>query len=253
MEGRSDEGGCRSESPQLSACAAALTGKKNFHSTEGSDLCGLWGEGLSQEFKVRLPNPSFEPCKVLVAKGSRSSQQSSPCLFSCCFWSWKVETLQCAFPIFVFQLLLPLECCIHILATSLTSLGYKESSSVLFALLPSIVLAVISCVLRASSFALDFVFLPWFYAFQLISLVLQSLIAQPRSGLFYSFWSKAFSLNAFLLCCSSFSAIDDIAVALLLKPNVLKRFPSWKKLKRSWEMIFMGDRDAFSSYNEAWA
>lgn len=143
----------------------------------------------------------------------------------------------------MFQLLLPLECCIHILTTSLTSLGYKESSSVLFALLPSD-RACCHILCSKSIFLCPwFCFLALVYAFQLISLVLQSLIAQPRSGLFYSFWSKAFSLNAFLLCQQFFLSYRwHSSEPCFLKPNVLKRFPSWKKLKRSWNDIYGGQR-----------
>lgn len=82
---------------------------------------------------------------------------------------------------------------------------------------------------------------PWFcfpalgQAFQLNSLVLQSLIAPPRSGLFYSFWSKAFSLNTFLLHELFFlSQWGYSRQPCFLKPNALKHFPSWKRFKRSW-------------------
>lgn len=67
---------------------------------------------------------------------------------------------------------------------------------------------------------------PWFciyvlfYAFQLIFLVLQSLVAQPRSGLFYSFASKASFLNAVILASCSFSAIDGEVVSLASQSRI---------------------------------
>lgn len=106
---------------------------------------------------------------------------------------------------------------LHIFTTSSISLGYKENQkplSMLFALSTSD--QACCCILCSNNIFLC----PWFcfpapvYAFQLSSLVLQSLIAQPRSGLFDSFWFEAFSVIPSCSTSCSFPAIDGKAVSL---------------------------------------
>lgn len=143
---------------------------------------------------------------------------------------------------------------LHIFTTSSISLGYKENQkplSMLFALSTSD--QACCCILCSNNIFLC----PWFcfpapvYAFQLSSLVLQSLIAQPRSGLFDSFWFEAFSV---IPSCSLAVLSQPLMAkqsALLSEAKCPQVFSYMEKIKK--KLIFMWETDAFSNCKAAWA
>lgn len=130
-----------------------------------------------------------------MTKGSRGLQLEAPLPLYLLFLILQGRnSLHSAFPLFWVSASVTLRL-LHILPLSPLSLGYKKPPlSVLFALSPS----DHACyhILCSKSIFLC----PWFcfpalvYAFQLNSLVLQFLIAQSRSGLFFFPSDSRFSL-----------------------------------------------------------